>query len=134
MTKKKRNLIRLVIIQFDISRAIQSHQSQGEPIRVRNGHQEPDRAIESKPEPVSHPDSISNVANDQAKEDTFYVSQYIIWPKWISKTGYYIRLVIISFDHYVAIQSHQSQGKPTRVGNGHQEPARANETKLMPPI
>ena len=51
MTKQKRTLIRLVIISFDISTAIQSHQSQGEPTRVRNGHQEPARAIEIKPEP-----------------------------------------------------------------------------------
>ena len=35
MTKHKRTLIRLVITSLDISRAIQSHQSQGESPRVR---------------------------------------------------------------------------------------------------
>ena len=38
---------------IDISRAIQNHQSQGEPTRVRNGHQESAWAKESKPEPPS---------------------------------------------------------------------------------
>ena len=50
MTEQKRKLIRLVIISFNIYRAIQSQQSQGEPTIVRNGHQEPARANESKPE------------------------------------------------------------------------------------
>ena len=53
MTKQKRTLIRMVNISFDNSRAIQSYQSQGEPTRVRNGHQEPARANESRPEPPS---------------------------------------------------------------------------------
>ena len=51
MTEQKRKLIRLFITSFDISRAIQSHQSQGEPTRVRNDLQEPARDNESKPEP-----------------------------------------------------------------------------------
>ena len=51
MSKQKRTLIRLVIISLDIYRAIQSQQSQGEPTIVRNGHQEPAGANESKPEP-----------------------------------------------------------------------------------
>ena len=50
MIKQKRTLIRLVIILFDIFRAIQSHQSQGEPTRVSNGHQELASANERKPE------------------------------------------------------------------------------------
>ena len=51
MTKQKRTLIRLVIISFDISIAILSNKSQGEPRKVRNGHQETAGANESKPEP-----------------------------------------------------------------------------------
>ena len=45
-----------------------------------------------------------------------------------------IRLVIVSFDIYRTIQSYQSQGKPTRVRIGHQEPSTANESKPEPPI
>ena len=43
MTKRKMTIIRLVIISFDISSAIQSHKSKGEHPRFRNGHQEPAR-------------------------------------------------------------------------------------------
>ena len=49
MTKQ----IRFVIISFDISIAIQSHERQDGPTRVWNTHQEPARANESKPEPPS---------------------------------------------------------------------------------
>ena len=51
MTKKKKTLIRFVIISFNISRATDSHQSQGEPNRVSNGHLWQARANERKPEP-----------------------------------------------------------------------------------
>ena len=51
MTEQKIKLIRLVITSFDISRAIQSYQSEGKPTRVRNGHLEPAIANERKPEP-----------------------------------------------------------------------------------
>ena len=148
MTKQKRTLIRLVIISFGISRAILSHQSQVEPTRVRNGHQESARANRSKPGPPGW---------------------YIKWPEWLSKWGHFlcmllyhmtqmtkqkrthlcqivyhmtpmtkqrktlIRLVIISFDISRALLSHQNQGEPTRVRNGHQEPARANQSKPGPP-
>ena len=53
MTMQKRKLIRLVIISFDIIRTTQSHQSQDEPTRVRNGHQEQAKANEIKSEPPS---------------------------------------------------------------------------------
>ena len=62
MTKPKRTLIRIAIISFDISISIQSHKRQGEPTRVRNSHQEPARATESKPDPPSwfskYPESV----------------------------------------------------------------------------
>ena len=54
MAKEKKTLIRFVIISSDISRAIKIHKSQGEPTRVRNGHQEPARDIESKLKPPSY--------------------------------------------------------------------------------
>ena len=50
LTKHKRKLIRLSIISFDLSRAIQSHQSQVEPTRVMNGHHECAKAHKSKQE------------------------------------------------------------------------------------
>jgi hypothetical protein len=53
MTKEKNIVVGFIIIYYDISRAIQSHKSQGEPTRLRNGHQEPARDNESKPEPLS---------------------------------------------------------------------------------
>ena len=63
MTKKKRTLIRIAIISFDISLVIQSHKRQGEPTRVRNSHLEPARENESKPKPPSwyskHPELLS---------------------------------------------------------------------------
>ena len=51
MSKQKRTLIILVIISFDIYRASQSHQSQGEPTRVKIGYLELARANQSKPGP-----------------------------------------------------------------------------------
>ena len=69
MTKQERILIRIAIISFDISIVIQSHKRQGEPTRVRNSHQEPARANESKPEPPS------------------WYSKY---PEWLSKRGHFL--------------------------------------------
>ena len=54
MTKEKKTLINFVIISFDISRAIKIHKSQGEPTRVRNGHQEPAKDNKCMPEPPSY--------------------------------------------------------------------------------
>ena len=54
----KKILIRLVIISFDISRAIQSHLNTGELTRIRDGHQEPIKVSQS------HPVIISNISND----------------------------------------------------------------------